>query len=130
MTLPPQSPPEGAVPHVRVDITEELDLAGLSEVALVLDRVLALAPREVTIDLADCRHVDAAAIALLFDVHRRLARRHALLTLRNPHPRIRRILDTARLGDTVPIVDTPRPDGPTARGRARVTATPPAWEGS
>ncbi|MGC3862630.1 STAS domain-containing protein [Micromonospora chersina] len=123
MTLPPQSPPEGAVPHVRVDITEELDLAGLPEVALVLDRVLALAPREVTIDLADCRHVDAAAIALLFDVHRRLARRHGLLTLRNPHPRIRRILDTARVGDTVPIVDTPRPDRPTARGRARVTAT-------
>ncbi|MFI7218300.1 STAS domain-containing protein [Micromonospora maritima] len=116
--LPP-SPPESTVPHVRVDITEELDLVGLSEVAHVLDRVLALRPREVTIDLAQCRHVDAAAIALLLDVHRRLARRDAVLNLSNPHPRIRQILATAGLGVSVPVVDTPRP---AARGRARVTS--------
>ncbi|MGW5671947.1 STAS domain-containing protein [Micromonospora sp. NPDC003776] len=133
MTTPPQSPPECAVPLVEVEITEELDLARLSEVAVVLDRVLALRPREVIIDLAECRQVDAAAIALLLDVHRRLARRRATLTLRNPNPRIHRILETARLGETVPIVHAPRPprrpvasestpDAP-ARGRARV-ATP------
>ncbi|GAB3076072.1 STAS domain-containing protein [Micromonospora schwarzwaldensis] len=119
-TLPP-SPPESTVPHVRVEITEELDLAGLPEVAHVLDQILALRPREVTIDLAECRHVDAAAIALLLDVHRRLTRRDASLTLSNPHPRIRRILATAGLGATVPIVDTPRP---AARGRARVASAP------
>ncbi|MFI2712375.1 STAS domain-containing protein [Micromonospora sp. NPDC018662] len=118
-TLPPAPQPESSVPHVRVEITDELDLAGLPEVAHVLDRVLALRPREVTIDLAGCRHVDAAAIALLLDAHRRLARRHGTLTLSNPHPRIRRILVTAGLGATVPIVDTPRP---AARGRARVSS--------
>ena len=103
-TLP--SPPESAVPHVRVDITDELDLAGLPEVAHVLDRILALRPRELTIDLAGCRHVDPAAVALLLDVHRRLARQDGRLTLSNPHPRIRRILETSGLG-AVPVVDTP-----------------------
>ncbi|MCW3844150.1 STAS domain-containing protein [Micromonospora yasonensis] len=133
MTADPQSSPECGVPLVEVEITEELDLARLPEVAVVLDRVLALHPRAVTIDLAECRHVDAAAIALLLDVHRRMARRGATLTLRDPNPRIRRILDTARLGETVPIVHPPRPPRPPApsepspdvpaRGRARV-ATP------
>ncbi|NES13163.1 MULTISPECIES: STAS domain-containing protein [Micromonospora] len=134
MTAPPQSPPECAVPLVEVEITEELDLARLSEVAVVLDRVLALHPREVIVDMAECRHVDAAAIALLLDVHRRMARRRATLTVRNPNPRIHRILETARLGETVPIVHTPRParrpvasepppDAP-ARGRARVASQP------
>ena len=80
------SPPESAVPHVRVDITDELDLAGLPEVAHVMDRILALRPRELTIDLAGCRHVDAAAVALLLDVHRRLARQGGLLTLSSPTP--------------------------------------------
>ncbi|WP_089157793.1 STAS domain-containing protein [Micromonospora sp. NBS 11-29] len=115
----PSPPPESGVPHVRVDITDELDLAGLPEVAHVLDQVLALRPREVTIDLAECRHVDAAAVALLLDVHRRLTRGGATLLLSNPHPRIRRILATG-LGAAVPIVDSPRP---AARGRARVAST-------
>ena len=47
-----------------------------------------------------------------------------MLTLSNPHPRIRRILQTSGLG-AVPVVDTPRP---AARGRARV-ASDPAEEG-
>ncbi|MCZ7437844.1 STAS domain-containing protein [Micromonospora sp. WMMC241] len=117
----PSSPPDSTVPHVRVEITDELDLDGLPEVAHVLDQVLALRPREVTIDLAGCRHVDAAAIALLLDVHRRLSRRDGTLTLSNPHPRIRRILDTAGVGATVPVVDSPRAP---VRGRARVTSGP------
>ncbi|SCG42171.1 STAS domain-containing protein [Micromonospora humi] len=117
----PSSPPDSTVPHVRVEITDELDLDGLPEVAHVLDQVLALRPREVTIDLAGCRHVDAAAIALLLDVHRRLSRRDGTLTLSNPHPRIRRILDTAGVGATVPVVDSPRTP---VRGRARVASGP------
>ncbi|MEV0002711.1 STAS domain-containing protein [Micromonospora sp. NPDC050980] len=117
----PSSPPDSTVPHVRVEITDELDLDGLPEVAHVLDEILALQPREVTIDLAGCRHVDAAAIALLLDVHRRLRRRDGTLVLSNPHPRIRRILATAGVSAIVPVVDSPRP---AARGRARVASAP------
>lgn len=83
--------------------------------------LLALRPREVTIDLAGCRHVDAAAIALLLDVHRRLSRRDGTLTPCNPHPRIRRILATAGVGAIMPVVDSPRT---AVRGRARVMSAP------
>ena len=112
----------------------------LSEFGAVLDRVLFLHPREVVIDLSGCRHIDAAAIGLLLDVHRRLARRRAVLTVRNPHARIRRILDTARVGEVLRIVDTPGrstslpPDGrlprdrpfhrPAVHGRAKVATRP------
>jgi anti-anti-sigma factor len=119
------------VPRVELDITSELDLSRLSEVGVVLDRILSLQPGEVVIDLSECRHLDAAAIGLLLDVQRRLARRGAVLTLRDPHPRIRRILDTARGDQPRPVADAPAqpsassdpPDaGPTrpALGRARV----------
>lgn len=138
MTAPQPPPRECTVPLVELDITEELDLPHLPEVGAVLDRILSLQPREVVIDLSECRHIDAAAIGLLLDVHRRLARRKGVLTIRNPNPRIRRILATARLEQVLPIVDAParaletearpapaRPaDGPVAHGRAKVTARP------
>lgn len=138
MTAPPPPPPECTVPLVEIEITEELDLVRLAEVGAVLDRILSLHPHEVVIDLSDCRHIDAAAIGLLLDVHRRMTRRQGVLTVRNPNPRIRRILDTARLDQVLPIVEMPgrprpavvergvhqdRPaQVPVAHGRAKVTA--------
>jgi len=129
-------PPECRVPRVELDITAELDLPRLSEVGAVLDRILSLHPAEVVIDLSGCRHLDAAAIGLLLDVQRRLTRRGGVLTLRDPHPRIRRILDTARPDQPLPAGDSaPRPPsgggdafgaGPAgpALGRARVVTRP------
>ncbi|WP_435818952.1 STAS domain-containing protein [Micromonospora chersina] len=61
------------------------------------------------IDLSECRHVDAAAIGLLLDVQRRLNRRGGVLTVRAPHPRIRRILDTADLGRALRVEASPPP---------------------
>ncbi|MGC1215752.1 MAG: STAS domain-containing protein [Micromonospora sp.] len=138
MTAPQPPPPDCTVPLVEIEITEELDLPRLAEVGAVLDRILSLHPREVVIDLAECRHIDAGAIGLLLDVHRRMTRRQGVLSLRSPNPRIRRILETARLDQVLPIVDRPqrpraadpgadpardRPAGVTvAQGRAKVTA--------
>ncbi|MFE9204439.1 STAS domain-containing protein [Micromonospora sp. NPDC007230] len=137
MTGPQPPPPECAVPLVEVEITEELDLARLSEVSHVLDRILSLRPAEVVIHLSGCRHIDAAGIGLLLDVHRRMLRRQGAVKLRSPNPRIRRILETARLDQVLPILDPPgrsrsgvvdqappaqRPAGvPGAQGRATVT---------
>lgn len=120
------------MPRVELDLVEDLDLARLSEVSAVLDRVLSLQPTEVVIDLSECRHIDAAAIGLLLDVRRRLSRRGGVLVVRAPHPRIRRILDTAELGETPQVVAPPPPpwqprsgilrrQAPAARGQARVT---------
>ncbi|MDH6462701.1 anti-anti-sigma factor [Micromonospora sp. A200] len=127
-------PPEYRVPRVELDIVEDLDLPNLSEVGAVLDRVLSLQPAEVVIDLSECRHIDAAAIGLLLDIQRRLSRGGGVLTLRAPHPRIRRILDIAHLNEALGTVASPSPSpsppprgrtsvGPlgTVRGRARVT---------
>nr|WP_196925038.1 STAS domain-containing protein [Micromonospora vinacea] len=72
----------------------------------VFDRLLALHPAQVVVDLSGCRHIDAAAIGLLLDVHRRLARADGVLTVRDPNPRIRRILHAARLDQILPVVDT------------------------
>ncbi|RIV41500.1 STAS domain-containing protein [Micromonospora radicis] len=94
--------PECTVPLVEVAITE-FDLACLPETGAVFDQLLALHPRQVTIDLSGCRHIDAAAIGLLLDVHRRLVRSGGLLALRNPNPRIARILQTARLDQILPV---------------------------
>ncbi|MEU2611034.1 STAS domain-containing protein [Micromonospora sp. NPDC007271] len=132
MTAHHPLPPECRVPRVELDITAELDLPRLPEVGTVLDRVLALQPAEVVIDLSECRHLDPAAIGLLLDVERRLARRGGVLTLRDPHPRIRRILDSARPEHPPPAADADRRAQPVggeaagtgparpALGRARV----------
>ncbi|WFE48310.1 STAS domain-containing protein [Verrucosispora sp. WMMD1129] len=100
MTAPRR--PECSVPLVEVSITE-FDLSCLPETGAVLDQLLALRPQQVVIDLAGCRHIDAAAIGLLLDVHRRMVRAGGVLAVRNPNPRITRILQTARLDQILPV---------------------------
>lgn len=136
MTEAYPTPPGCPVRRVEISITDDLHLAFLPEVGVVFDRILSLLPGEVVVDLSGCRHVDAAAIGLLLDVHRRLSRRQAALTLRDPNPRIRSILQTARVDTVLPIttsaptaaVSAPRRRGSTAQatvhGRARVVAPP------
>ncbi|WP_308042391.1 STAS domain-containing protein [Micromonospora sp. PLK6-60] len=106
MTAPQPPDPDCEVPLVELEITDELDLAQLRDVAGVLDSVLSLRPREVVFDLSGCGHIDAASIGFLLDVRRRLARHGAVLTLRNPDRRVRRILDSTGLGRVLRIVYT------------------------
>ncbi|MFD6564196.1 STAS domain-containing protein [Micromonospora profundi] len=121
------APTSWTLPMVEVCINT-FDLAGLPETGAVFDRLLALRPGRVVVDLSRCRHIDAAAIGLLLDVHRRLVRADGALTIRNPNPRIRRILHTARLEQVLSIVidaedgqPEPAPPSPIAQGRAPVT---------
>ncbi|MEV6816185.1 STAS domain-containing protein [Micromonospora sp. NPDC051296] len=119
MTTPRR--PECTVPLVEVAITE-FDLACLRETGAVFDQLLTLHPKQVVIDLSGCRHIDAAAIGLLLDVHRRMVRAGGVLSVRNPNPRIARILQTARLDQILPVhTDSEAP--PTVVTDA---ATPPA----
>ncbi|GIJ30173.1 hypothetical protein Vqi01_53350 [Micromonospora qiuiae] len=115
--------PECTVPLVEVAITE-FDLACLPETGAVFDRLLALHPTQVVIDLSGCRHIDAAAIGLLLDVHRQLVRTGGVLALRNPNPRIARILQAARLDQILPVhTDNAAPPAPGTR-----TEAPPAGD--
>ncbi|BCJ62809.1 anti-anti-sigma factor [Micromonospora endophytica] len=111
--------PECTVPFVEVSITE-FDLACLPETGAVFDRLLALRPARVVVDLSGCRHIDAAAIGLLLDVHRQLVRTGGVLALREPNPRIARILQAAHLDQILPVHAG---DAPSAAGEA---APPPA----
>ncbi|MGV9214109.1 STAS domain-containing protein [Micromonospora sp. RB23] len=101
----PLKPPY-ALPLVEVSITQ-LDLSCLDESGAAFDRLLALRPGQVVVDLSECRYIDAAAIGLLLDVHRRLARSDGVLVVRNPNRRIHRILHHARLDQVLPIVTGP-----------------------
>ncbi|MGW1059138.1 STAS domain-containing protein [Micromonospora rubida] len=119
---------ECTIPLVEVAVTE-FDLACLSATGAVFDRLLALHPAQVVVDLSGCRHIDAAAIGLLLDVHRRLTRADAVLTVRDPNPRIWRILQSARLDQVLPIVagrtpDADRPDRSLPSGSHRTAPTP------
>ncbi|WP_130401801.1 STAS domain-containing protein [Micromonospora violae] len=122
----PLAPTTCTLPLVEVRITE-FDLTCLPATGAVFDRLLALHPARVVVDLSGCRHIDAAAIGLLLDVHRQLARSDGVLTVRDPNPRIRRILHTARLDQILPVVDTAPPSPPgTATPAEEPTSAPPA----
>ncbi|TDC73038.1 anti-sigma factor antagonist [Micromonospora sp. KC606] len=116
----PLAPARCTVPLVEVRLTE-FDLTSLPQTGAVFDRLLSLHPAQVVADLSGCRHIDAAAIGLLLDLHRRLTRAGGVLMLRDPNPRIRRILATARLDQVLPLVG-PDPATP-ATGTADSAAT-------
>lgn len=85
------------VPRVEVHVAEEFDVNAVPRMHALLDEALALNPRELVVDLEDCPLVDAAAISLLLDVHRRARRAGGVLTLQSPSPRLRRNLRLARV---------------------------------
>lgn len=118
------------VPLVEVCITGRMEFARLPAARAVLDLVVRLRPDQLVIDLAECTGIDAAAIALLLDVHRDLLRAGSSLTLRAPSPRLRRILAIARVTNVLYIVPEATPPGPQeaergpATGRERAALTP------
>jgi anti-anti-sigma factor len=98
---------------VEMAITEGLDRSTVPQIGTRLDEVLALRPTQLVIDLKDCPFVDAAAIGLLLDAHRRLWLMDGLLSLRAPTPRLRRILQAARVDHVLHILpDTEPPAAP------------------
>jgi anti-anti-sigma factor len=97
------------VPVVEVVITEELDLWAMPRLSALLDDALGLQPQQLVVDLARCPFMDAAAIGLLLDAHRRARRGGGRLTLRSPSARLRRNLRLAR-ADRVLHVTPEAPD--------------------
>ncbi|SCE92532.1 STAS domain-containing protein [Micromonospora mirobrigensis] len=96
---PPPPPRRLALVEVRID---EDDLHQLRETRACLDRLLALRPGRVEVDLSGCRRLDLAALHLLRDVHRRLAEVRAVLAVRAADPEVRRSLRAAGLEPSLP----------------------------
>ena len=74
-----------------------LDLATIARVRAVIEDVLGARPSHLVVDLSDCPSVDASALAMLLEVHRRMARSGGCLTLRGAGPRVVRVLSLTGL---------------------------------
>jgi anti-anti-sigma factor len=91
---------------VVVHVDPELDIATLPELREELARAVDTGTRRVIVDLSDCRFLDAQAIRVLLDVHRRLWIRDGRLVLRGCSPAAMRLLALAgvlNVFDTEPL---------------------------
>jgi anti-anti-sigma factor len=100
------------VPVIEVIVTEELDDQSLPRLDARLAEALELRPAQLVVDLAACPRMDAAAIGLLVEVHRRIRRAGGQLTLRSPSPRLRRNLELARADRVLHVTTADQFDGP------------------
>ncbi|MGI5242566.1 STAS domain-containing protein [Dactylosporangium sp. CA-139066] len=82
---------------IEIVITEELDASSVPRFSALLHEAASLQPSVLVVDLAQCPFVDAAAIGMLLDVHRRMWSAGGRLSLRSPGPRIARTLRLARV---------------------------------
>ena len=82
---------------VTVTVPASLDVTTLPRVRDQLEQALAGRPRRLVVDLSACAFVDASALAVLLDLHRRMSRTGAVLTLRGACPRVLRLLSLTGL---------------------------------
>ncbi|MFI5910248.1 STAS domain-containing protein [Dactylosporangium sp. NPDC051541] len=94
---------EPATPVIEIVINEELDAASVPRFAALLHEAVDLRPDNLVIDLTECPFVDAAAVGLLLDVHRRMFSHGGRLTLRSPGPRVSRTFRLARVDNVLNV---------------------------
>ncbi|WP_433075894.1 STAS domain-containing protein [Dactylosporangium sp. CA-139114] len=94
---------DAATPTIEVVIREELDAASVPRFAALLHEAADLGPDHLVVDLTECPFVDAAAIGMLLDVHRRMFVAGGRLTLRSPGPRVTRTLRLARVSNVLHV---------------------------
>lgn len=80
-----------------VDVVGELDLRSTARVRERLEDALAAHPARLVVDLSQCTFVDAGALAMLLEAHRRISRAGGVLTLRACSPRVLRLLSLTGL---------------------------------
>lgn len=100
MTQPKDVPPIGVV---EVIVTETIDAMSAPRLAASLAEAIYLQPGQLVVDLAACPRMDAAAIAVLMEAHRRMRRNGGYLTLRGPSERLRRNLLLAHTGHVLTV---------------------------
>ena len=84
-------------------VIEDDDRIRLSLV-LALEDALTMHPEQLVLDLASCPFIDATAIGMLLDIHRRVWTSGGRLTLRAPSPRVRRTLQIAHVNHVLRMV--------------------------
>jgi anti-anti-sigma factor len=80
-----------------VAVCGELDLGTVARVRERIEDALADRPASLVVDLTQCSFLDATALGMLLEAHRRMARNGGLLTLRGCSPRVLRLLSLTGL---------------------------------
>ena len=93
-----------------VEVVGDLDLASVPRVRETLHDALSVRPEQLVVDLRDCDFVDASALTMLLDVHRRCFRSGGVLSLRGCSPRVLRLLSLTGLRRVFDLQTSPRPD--------------------
>jgi anti-anti-sigma factor len=82
----------------------------MSNAAYIRDQLLSSMPNEalaLVLDLSGCRYLDSAAIEVLFDVSRRLARRRQELRLvLPPSSPLRRLIELTEVHTAAPLFES------------------------
>lgn len=81
----------------QVRVVGVLDLASVARTREQLHAALEAKPERLVVDLSGCTFVDASALSMLLDVHRRAWRAGGVLTLRGCSPRVLRLLSLTGL---------------------------------
>ena len=97
LTAVPSAAPITGPAVVEVIVTGELDVDSVSRVREHLHDALSVKPQRLVVDLSGCAFVDACALTMLLDVHRRAWRSGGVLTLRGCSPRVLRLLSLTGL---------------------------------
>ena len=82
---------------VVVEVQGDLDAARVPRVKALLEDAVSVRPQQLVVDLSGCSFLDSTGLTVLLDVHRRMARTGALLTLRGCSPRVLRLLSLTGL---------------------------------
>jgi anti-anti-sigma factor len=80
-----------------VAVTEALEGPAFDRWRRLVDDAVALRPARLVVDLAGTPRIDAAVIVVLLQVHRHLICADAQLVLRDPMPRVRRMLSLSHV---------------------------------
>jgi anti-anti-sigma factor len=98
MTMTPVAPASVVRSAVAVvAVTGPLEVGTVPRVREQLADALSGRPARLVVDLAQCPFVDACALTMLLDLHRRCCRAGGVLTLRGCSPRVLRLLSLTGL---------------------------------
>ena len=93
-------------PELVLDVCGDLDLATVARMRERVEEALSQHPDRLVLDLSQCPFVDASALAMLLEAHRRMARSGGVLTLRGCSPRVLRLLSLTGLRRVFDLVES------------------------
>ena len=101
---------------VVVEVQGDLDAARVPRVRALLEDAVSVRHQQLVVDLSGCSFLDSSGLTVLLEVHRRLARVGALLTLRGCSPRVMKLLSLTGLQRVFDLDPAGQAQGETSSG--------------